>query len=240
MKNKSNTIFRQFRQLSVVLSLLLLNGCVSWFYTPGMSELEELCEKDGGVEVQKIVEVEGYYNDYWEDCAGCYDEIITNKYQFVEINKRKVSHGGVTFLGKDMGYWRIYRAEASDLACHSKLNQRLSLKKYRDYTEFYAAGNCIAAKKVYKLKSRYGYFSNTTVQTVNKTHGSTIDRFQTEIREMATGNIIGKRIDYSLNPWPKSALDYGRTVHCSTIGSFDMESYSSSIKRAMLKPRLTK
>jgi len=237
---KTNVVFKQISKLIVVLNLLLLNGCASWFYTPGMSELEELCKKDGGMEVQKVVEVEGYYNDYWKDCAGCYSEIIINDYQFVEINKRKVSHGGAAFLGKDLGLWRIYRAKVSDPECHSKLNHKLSSYKGFHYRNFYEAGYCIAAKKVEKLKSGYGYFSDTKTWTVNKAYGSTIDRFQTEVRDMKTGNTIGKRIDYSLNPRPKDALDYGKTVHCAAIDAFEIQPYGSSIESTVLKPQLTK
>ena len=239
MKNKANTIFKQFRQLSVILSILLLSGCASWFYTPGMSELEELCEKDGGVEVQKVVEVEGFYNDYLDYCYSCYTEIIENKYQFIELSKKKTRAGDI--LGEELGLWRVYASDRTDPYCTTSIDQKLSRQKnYKPYADFFNGGHCIAAKKVDSLKSKYGYFSNSTVRTVNKTHGSTIDRFLTEVREMATGNIIGKRIDYSLNPWPKSALDYGRTIHCEAVGDFDMGLYNSSIEYAVLKPRLTK
>lgn len=123
------------------LSTFYLSGCVGWFYTPGMGELRELCEKDGGTHIQQVVEVEGYFDDYWKNCTGCYTGIFDKGYEYLEINKRKPDYG-LSLLGEEMGYWRIYRAKAGDPNCPLKENERIAAKYWKPINEFYAAGNC--------------------------------------------------------------------------------------------------
>ena len=157
VKNRSDTFF-QIRQLSVILSLLLLNGCASWFYTPGMSELEELCEKDGGVQIYETVEVEGYFNGYLKGCWGCWDEITLNSFEFIELEVKEGK--GVDVFDHDAGYWRLEKVARESGQCHAGIEKMLMRQKNSSEMKEFIKDYCIAAEKIDKPKSRYAYFSD--------------------------------------------------------------------------------
>lgn len=196
------------------LTAASLSGCISWLYTPGMSDLHELCEKDGGTHIQQVVELEGYYNDGWSNCSGCYSDITDRGYEYLEINKRKRDYG---LLGEEMGYWRIYRARAGDPNCPIKENERIAAKFWKPINDFYASGNCLAAIKVDRLQSEYGYYIDEQEWVVNDYYGSQMIRQIQEIRRFSTQEVVATKINYKLVPWPRSALDYGVKATCVGI-----------------------
>ncbi len=216
MKSKSNTIFKQMRLLSVTLSLFLLNGCTSWFYTPGMSELEKLCEKDAGMKIYETVEVEGYFNGYLDYCYACWNEVIRNGFTYIEFeNKAPESYHAIT----ETGYWRLEKVARNSGRCHLGIDKKL--EKKRASTPF-LKNFCIAAEKVDKPKSRYAIAGERKEWIVSDYHRSTITRLNTRIWEIDTDKALGTWISYLLNPWPQG-FDYGKVYDCVDIGAIKRE-----------------
>lgn len=220
MKNKSNIIFKQIRLLSVILSLLLLNGCSSWFYTPGMSELEELCEKDGGVQIYETVEVEGYFNGYLKGCWGCWDEITLNGFEFIELEVKEGK--GIDIFDHDAGYWRLEKVDRESGQCHAGIERMLMRQKNSSGMKEFIKNYCIAAEKVDKPKSRYAIAGERKEWIVSDYHRSTITRLSTRIWENNTNETLGTNVSYILNPWPQG-FDYGKVYDCVDIGVIKRE-----------------
>ncbi|WP_417547637.1 hypothetical protein [Marinobacter segnicrescens] len=199
----------------ILISATFLSGC-STFYTPGMGELKELCEKDGGITIRQEVRVKGYFDGTTVDCHDCWSRIIRSGYDFIEFENRKPMVA--KFFGGVRGYYRMYRAPKGAPECNERFRD-YHLKTtagYGPYDEYYAE-YCIASESIDEPTAQYGYFEESEEWTVSEWYGSTIGRFYSEVRDLRTGKTVNENVVYHLNPYPKSALAYGKVISCSSV-----------------------
>lgn len=203
----------------ILISAAFLSGC-STFYTPGMGELKELCEKDGGITIRQEVRAQGYYDNTTDDCFGCWNKIIRSGYDFIEFENRIPTP--YKFFGRERGFHRIYKAPKDHPNCNAQMwKWSLSKKVVSEQYDKFFADYCVASESIDEPTAQYGYFEESEEWRVSDWYGSTIGRFYAEVKELTSGEVVGERTTYHLNPWPKSALAYGKVYDCQDIGRYD-------------------
>lgn len=190
--------------------IVLLSGC-SIFYTPGFSELETLCAKDGGMPVYQRIEAEGYFNGWHKRCNGCWDWIVLTGFDYLEfenINARRAD------AISEKGMWRLSKETKGSEACHRGIQKDLDRKRNSKVDGPFVSKFCIKAEKITQPKSRYFLSSQKQSWQVNDFYDSTIDRIETILHDRVKNSIAVKKVQYLLNPWPNSTLDYGKVFSC--------------------------
>lgn len=222
--------------LVIGLATVWLSGC-SVFYTPGMSELEELCEKDGGITIRKDLRVDGYFKSTTQDCYGCWNDIIVSGYDYIEFkNKRPRPY---RYFGGVPGYHRVFKAPKDSPQCNAaiwkwNLSKKVGSEQYDRFFEDY----CIASTPIDQPTAQYGYFEETNEWRVNEWYGSTIGRYYAEVRDLNSAEVVGEKTNYLLNPWPKSALSYGEVFDCTDIGRYNSpRGYGRDLRSAVFKSK---
>ena len=201
-----------------LLVLASLSGC-SVFYTPGMSELRELCQKDGGMPVYEYIEAEGYFDTTQESC-GCYIEIVDQGFKFLEVEVKKVYSSDQIL---EPGFWRIERVERESGKCNTKFDKRLNRFNGSGSYDSFLERYCIYTEKIETPKSQYRFEKSVEQKTVSEFYGSTIDRIELMLIENHTDRKVVSKVMYLLNPWPNSALSYGKVYRCSHFENVDYE-----------------
>ncbi|WP_417547639.1 hypothetical protein [Marinobacter segnicrescens] len=208
MKDKPST-------LGILLLAGFLSGC-STFYTPGMGELKELCEKDGGITIRQEVRTGGYYDSTTDDCYGCWNKIIRSGYDFVEFENRIPTP--YKYFGGERGFYRIYKAPKDHPNCNAQMWKWALSKKVgsEQYDKFFA-DYCVASESIDEPTAQYGYFKEKKEWQVNDWYKSTISWSEYTVKDLSAGEVAAKNVMYKLNPYPKSALAYGKVISCSSV-----------------------
>lgn len=235
MKNKSNTIFKQIRLLSMALSLLFLSGCASWFYTPGMSELKRLCELDGGDKIYKTVYTDGYFDVNGRMGRTKLMGLIRSDYQYIEYEEtEKVSYGSSTM--KEPGIWRIYKSHRNNPQCQAHLDKVFAVfqhPKDQDIRDFFAS-NCLAARTLEKPESQYWYRNSINTRYLDKNQEVELVAARQSIDDVNNDNVIATKKYYRLLPYKKSSLDYALSFNCKDAG---VEIKSNRFPESILLPK---
>lgn len=184
--------------LVILISATFLSGC-STFYTPGMGELKELCEKDGGITIRQEVRVKGYFDGTTVDCHDCWSRIIRSGYDFIEFENRKPMVA--KFFDGVRGYYRMYKAPKGAPECNERFRDYHSQTTagYGPYDEYYAE-YCIASEPIDEPTAQYGYFKEKTEWQVNDWYESTISWTEYTVKDLSTGEVAAKNLMYKLNP----------------------------------------
>ena len=158
----------------------------------------------------------------------------------------RVEHGGrrkvIEFENKqpqsyhaipETGYWRLTRADRRNGQCHAGIEKKLNKKRGSSSYDPFLKDFCITAEKIDKPKNGHAIGGSDKEWIVNGYYKSTITHLSTRIWDINTDKILGKRVNYLLNPWPESALDYGVVYDCADIGIVERE---EPLIRQVLKP----
>lgn len=197
----------------------LLQGC----FTPGINELEALCEKDAGewYAYDEPVYVDGYFYDNPSDPTpeSNYTDISSSGYEFIEIHKREVDV--TSELGHRSGYFRLYKAPKDDPNCNPRFQRRIERKNSdkRPFGRHY----CVAVKKIDKPESRYWMVINEKKWYLDDKRNVSIYRMESQIIDNQESKKIASFIFYKLNPSHNHPIAYGTSIHCDQEKYFDTD-----------------
>ncbi|GEM_PF-6590219 len=198
-----------FLRINSVLLVCSLSAC-SIFYTPGMSQLRELCEKDGGMPVYQEVKAKGYFNK-WIDSCGCGNFIVGSNFDFMEF---EISKARVSDELPENGLWRISKISRESGMCNSEYEKWLDRKRGSSGYDEFSDKHCIKAEKITSPISRYFYRVERENRKVSEYYGSTITRIEAFVTDSENEEVVVRKVDYLLNPFPESSLSYGKVYSC--------------------------
>jgi len=178
-----------------------------------MSQLRELCEKDGGMPVYQEVKAKGYFNTWVKSC-GCWDYLTHDGYEFMEFDIR---NAGPSDQLPDPGLWRISIVPTNSGLCSDLFNKALIIKRGSKGFDDFLESRCIKAEKISEAGSRYVYESSSNRRVVSDYYGSTIARIEEILIDKEKENVVVRKVDYLLNPFPRSSLAYGRVYSCTHV-----------------------
>jgi len=197
----------------ICLSIVLLNGCASWF-VPGMGELKRLCELDGGDKIYKVVHTDGYYDANSGCGKPCLYSLIHSDYKYIEY---KEVEAGYHSAMSEPGYFRIYKSNTNDPLCSSRLKNMFSKSQGKSIRDFFLS-RCLAAKKLDKPESQYWYRNGIDVKYLDSNEEVEFITAYKSIEDMDNKEVIARTKHYRLVPYKKSALSYSASYDCAAAG----------------------
>jgi hypothetical protein len=193
------------KKMGLLIFFILLTACGS--STPGLDELKMLCEKDAGLTIYKIVEVEGYY-----DATGSNTIVAETDYQFIEF-----CDDNPTFIDAipEPGCWRVSKIKRESGQCYERLDKSLAKIVVEPYPEF-RKDHCLAVEKLDKPEAEYKYEVEREEWWINESTGTKMTSGTGRIVNNKTGEILGEGTNYVLYPkW----FGTGRSlpsIHCGS------------------------
>lgn len=181
-------------------------------YLPGIEGLAKACAEEAGQTINKVVEVEGYYNDNWVECEGnCVQWLVEYDFNYIELNVTNIKPYSAI---KQPGIWKVFKAPNDHPHCNRRMTELLD-KHGKD--EFLKTA-CLVAQKQETIESRYGVYFETeekylldyqwvTLDKIDQTKVS-IDRIphiikdQESIKDRENNQVIGETLNFSLIPRP--------------------------------------
>ncbi|MCP5160243.1 MAG: hypothetical protein H7A00_00960 [Hahellaceae bacterium] len=214
-----NRTIRKVALLWIGLCISALTGCVSWFYTPGMSELKRLCRLDGGDKIYQVVHTEGYFDANGQLGRTDLMRLIRSDYQFIEYEEAEKPFYHYSAM-KEPGIWYIYKSNRDDPNCQARLDEEFAVFKHpkdQDIRDFFTS-NCLAARKLDRPESRYWYRNSSSSRYLDDNEEVKLRTSLESIEDVLTNQVLADRRYYSLLPYKKSALDYALTFDCEDAG----------------------
>ena len=180
--------------------------------------------------------MDGYFNDYLDQCVSCINVIARQGFKYIEINSTYTT--APAYLGRTPGYYKVFAADKNYKDCNVRLTKHMKRKSTLALKEF-AKEHCIASVAIDKPSSRYWLQSEKTYSTkLDNWDKSIISRFEDRVMDTVEGKVIARSVDYHLSPWPQSSLSYGKVYDCGDIGVVQVDPmYGKSILKATLKPK---
>ncbi|MCP5160239.1 MAG: hypothetical protein H7A00_00940 [Hahellaceae bacterium] len=208
--------FERLPLICIGLCISALSGCVSWFYTPGMSELKRLCWVDGGDKIYQVVHTAGYFDVNGRCGSTCLEGLMRSDYQYIEYEEteKRFYHNSAM---KEPGIWHIYKSTRDDPLCRPHLEKEFADFVNPFFKEFFS-NQCLAARKLERPESRYWYRHGTTSRFLDKDEEVLFHTLQESIEDSANQQVLATRTYYRLVPHRKSALDYALTYDCEDAG----------------------
>lgn len=217
------------KHIGVLLIVVSTYACSS--DPKGFDKLKELCKKDAGIKIYKTVETEGYY-DSSTDCDHCWNDIISNGYQYVEFcNSETYSTDAIN----EPGCWRVYRVPRESGLCNPRIDKRLMKHRGSASYDPFIAKECIATEKIENPTSRY-VFNHKSDSEVIKEKGSYWEKLYIrsfEIKDRESNETLAFFRGYTLavNYRINGPISYG----CSKVIGVDLCQNKSWFKDT-LKP----
>ncbi|WBA82172.1 hypothetical protein [Endozoicomonas sp. GU-1] len=193
----------------VIIPLVLIQGC----FTPGLSELEALCEKDAGewYAYDEPVYVDGYFYDNPSDPTpeSNYTEISSSGFEYVEVYKPK-EHKHSDLEGT--GYFRLYKAPKDDPSCSRAFQWQIELQTSdkRPFGREY----CVAVKKIDQPESRYWKVIDAERRYLDHERNASIYRWEEKVLDRRENRKIASLIFYKLSPSLNHPIAYGTSIYC--------------------------
>jgi hypothetical protein len=192
--------------------ITLLAACGSSI--PGLGALEKACKEEAVLVVNQIHYVEGFYTDS-KRCTSCVETLIKEGFRFIEF---KLDDPDPLDPYQEPGLWRIERVNKDSRECNARIAKKLEKKKASPYFQF-KAEYCIATYKVDELSSEYRFVQTQDWEKViDSEHESKFRRYSYEVSNIETGELVARKVSFTLIPRPNASLAYGHSKHCADVG----------------------
>ena len=236
----------------VIIGITLLTGCASlrtitvtdprtgveytvdrqFNYLPGIEGLAKACAEEAGQTITQVVEVEGYYNDNWDECEGnCVQWLVEYDFNYIELNVTDIKPYSAI---KQPGIWKVFKAPNDHPHCNRRMNELLD-KHGKD--EFLKTA-CLVAQKQEAIESRYGVYFETeekylldgewvTLDKIDQTKVS-VDRIPKvrkqyeKVLDFVTKTPIAETTQFILAPRP---IRVPHSVGCEDLGIDSFENF---------------
>jgi hypothetical protein len=97
------------------LLVLLLVGYLVWERYYGMQLAQQMCEKDGGLKINRTVHARGYLSEGGDDeCSRCMYQLGRHEFEYVDA---LVVKDRIGLLQLPPGYYRYSRSRVGDVRC---------------------------------------------------------------------------------------------------------------------------
>ncbi len=243
----------------VIVCITLLTGCASlrtitvtdprtgveytvdrqFNYLPGIEGLAKACAEDAGQTINKIVEVEGYYNN-WVECEGyCVQWLVEYDFNYIELNVTNIKPYSAI---KQPGIWKVFKAPKDHPHCNRRMTELLDKHGKDDFLKT----SCLVAQKQEAIESRYGVYFETEEKYLLDGQWVTLDQIdQTKVRvdripwiikqdeqviDHLTGKPIAQTITVGIAPRP---IRVPSSLACTTV---DINGFGSSEHQKILLP----
>lgn len=201
------------RPLWIFLSILLFSGCSP--NKSSMDELRRLCEKDAGVKIYRRVNANGYYNGSIPGTSLL--DLIRSDFEFIEFCDFNPS---IKKPLEKPGCGRMTRRSKDSGRCHPWLQEILDESFSEPYASF-RKNFCVEFEPIGKPEARYFYETHLDTWQASDEVGQ-LRKSRAWIRDMATSELLGEYIMYSLLPSASSMI----YKHCDDID----ESYPTFVE----------
>lgn len=229
MNRDTSSIFPPLFLKGLVLCFglcILLAGC-----TPGIDELERLCEQEGGVRIYEQVTANGYY-DNDETCESALFFLMRSGYEFVECREQRAQPWKML---PENGVYHIQKLTINSGQCHQEILNHM--RKYSGaYQEYFESGMCFSATKIPEPSARFGLYRERSVKDLNNMFKSRIATRSVYLKDMRSGRVVMESFTFDLYPWPgKTFSSFQAMLNCQSISEEQLEPGLAAIHR-YLKP----
>ena len=185
-------------------------------------ELKRLCNMDAGVSIYKTVQALGYYDAY-TNCRHCWDLIMNTNYEFIEFCNDEPSNW---YAINEPGCWRVSRVDRLLERCDIRIERELKRKKKSATYQEYLSQYCFAKQKLDKPEAKFGRYLEIEERRLGIKEKSIVQRFEESVKNLETGELIARQIDYLIVPNPDGHTTRVMTRHCSYVADdYYLESF---------------
>lgn len=192
----------------VIAGILLawLALAYGWQSFWGGRGVEELCAKDGGLQIQRSVVARGILSDMpWhsDGCLDCVEYLTRFDLDFMDINVRTPSFGRGDVLFPDIGYYRMSISIEGDPRCDPWLRAPEAQHMREARSRFgLQPSQCVVIQKLPKRPS--GVVLDEVNEALPVTGGQQVYLQELRVRVEATGETLGRWRNYTYkSKWQK-------------------------------------
>lgn len=174
----------------LILIIGLLSACSS--ERRGLAELRDLCAKDAGLKVYRVVETEGYYDS--TASSGISGKLANEEFRYFEFCNASPSRLDIL---PEPGCYRVERVSRKGGECNQRIDRELSGLVVDPYPQFLSEF-CVASRKIDRPEAHYSFHTEIT-SWAGEDGNSEFIKSDSYIKEISSGDILGEFISYSYN-----------------------------------------